>query len=279
MSIDYLRSFIIELKASNRSRLTKGSFQRGQGLFLSLVQQSSEDLFTRLHDERNYRPYTVSPVKYVATQGFKSKDESLSALRFRVTVFDGGEIWDTISTKPLEGKVKLYLGESEVIISRIISVSSSDPTGWASFTTWEALADNKDVPDTITFNFITPTAFSLGDRKFCLFPEPLLVWTSLTRVWNKYAPTQYRVNRQVLEDFIKMNLAVRDPNLEVRTLHYASSFQKGFTGTCTYAIYNNSECSRQIIGLAEFARYAGVGSKTTMGMGQTQPELNTIQKL
>ncbi len=46
--------------------------------------------------------------------------------------------------------------------------------------------------------------------------------------------------------------------------------QKGFEGSCRYQIKTGDGYAAQIATLASFACYAGIGSKTTMGMGQVR---------
>ena len=43
-------------------------------------------------------------------------------------------------------------------------------------------------------------------------------------------------------------------------------------GSCTYQLQTEEGYASQVAALAEFARYAGVGSKTTSGMGQARWE-------
>jgi CRISPR-associated endoribonuclease Cas6 len=120
--------------------------------------------------------------------------------------------------------------------------------------------------------FASPTAFSMGDRQFALFPEPMLLWDSLMRVWNSYAPPILQIDKTTLRNFISQNVIVSDYTLHTTTLHFPKHKQKGFVGTCNYLVRHEGAESAQLAALAEFARYAGVGSKTTMGMGQVRAE-------
>lgn len=45
---------------------------------------------------------------------------------------------------------------------------------------------------------------------------------------------------------------------------------------CTYAILENNEQAETVTCLAAFAPFAGVGYKTTMGMGQVRADLRFI---
>jgi CRISPR/Cas system endoribonuclease Cas6 (RAMP superfamily) len=44
----------------------------------------------------------------------------------------------------------------------------------------------------VTLCFASPTAFNIDGKYYALFPEPLLVWESLLRVWNSYAPESFK---------------------------------------------------------------------------------------
>src|SRR6266699_2939810 len=116
-------------------------------------------------------------------------------------------------------------------------------------------------------------SFNMNGDYFALFPEPLLVWDSLIRVWNSYAPEALKVEKLTLQDFIRRNVVMTAcDSLSTHTLHYPRYTQKGFTGFCHYEIHGDDTLARQLSMLAQFARYSGVGYKTTMGMGQVRIE-------
>jgi CRISPR-associated endoribonuclease Cas6 len=106
---------------------------------------------------------------------------------------------------------------------------------------------------------------------FALFPEPLLVWDSLLRTWNRYAPDTFTIEKQTLRTFLRSFVTVSAcDDLATHTLHYPKYTQKGFTGICRYQVDGDDTHAGQLTALAEFARYSGVGYKTTMGMGQVR---------
>jgi len=53
-------------------------------------------------------------------------------------------------------------------------------------------------------------------------------------------------------------------------LHYPKYTQKGFVGTCSYVVQGSNTFASLLTTLAAFAYYAGIGYKTTMGMGQVR---------
>lgn len=64
------------------------------------------------------------------------------------------------------------------------------------------------------------------------------------------------------------NVSVMKCSLHIRTLRYPNYIQKGFVGTCNYMIREPNDFAALLTTFAAFAHYAGVGYKTTMGMGQ-----------
>jgi CRISPR-associated endoribonuclease Cas6 len=166
----------------------------------------------------------------------------------------------------------LRLDKAEFSLLRVLSTSSLDMTGWAAYTDWQTLAAALPRKE-ITMRFASPSAFSMGDRRFALFPEPILVWDSLMRSWNRYAPEVLRIDKTAMRDFVTRNVTVSDYNLHTTCLYFPKYTLKGFTGICSYSIQGTTdECASQLSALAEFARYSGIGYKTTMGMGQARIE-------
>ena len=266
-----LYSIILELTAISDATLPLTTGHQAHALFLDLINQIDPVLATRLHDEPSYRPFTISPLK-----GAKERDKHLlleagKTYRLRITLLDGGPLWHCLSQRFLASPNMglLELGKVTFILSHVLSTSSTDTTGWAAYTDWQTLA-NTPAQRNITIHFASPTAFSLGDRHFAFFPEPTLLWDSLMRTWNRYAPTCLHMDKQVIRDFVKNNVEISDYDLHTTILYFPKYAQKGFLGTCTYQVKTGDEYASQITALASFSRYAGVGYKTTMGMGQAR---------
>jgi len=272
MSTNYLYSIILEISATRDATLPVTMGHQAHGLFLDLVRQIDPALSARLHDEPAYRPFTVSSLWGAEEHGSARVVQTGQVYRLRITLLDGGMLWQCLSSHFLAAhELPLQLGEAAFTLRRILSTPALDSTGWAECTDWQTLATT--VPyRSITMRFASPTAFSLVDRKFALFPEPILLWDSLMRSWNLYAPEVLKIEKQILRDFIKAYVSISDYSLRTTVLHFPKSPQKGFIGTCTYHIKGADNYGTQLSALAEFARYAGIGYKTTMGMGQARLE-------
>ena len=268
-----LYSVVLELTCTNQATIATTMGHQAHALFLDLIRQIDSDLATRLHDEPGYRPFTVSPLSGGQVQGESVWLRPGTACRLRITLLDGGGLWQTLSRQFLQSSpLCLRLGAAEFRLDRLLSTAEADPTGWAAVTDWQTLADAPPLASPVRLRFATPTAFSLGDKQFALFPEPVLVWDSFLRVWNSYAPSVLHLDKLALREFVKNEVIVSDYELQTSTLRFPNYPQKGFVGVCTYRVKSSGAEFNQLVALARFARYAGVGYKTTMGMGQARLE-------
>ena len=165
----------------------------------------------------------------------------------------------------------LRLDKAQLQLTRRVSTPTADAKGWAGYSDWQTFAAASP-RSAITMRFASPCAFSMGDRRFALFPEPILLWDSLVRSWNRYAPAVLQIDKVALRDFVSQQVTISDYELHTGKAVFATHAQKGFMGSCSYQLKSNQGCAPQLAALAEFARYAGVGSKTTSGMGQARVE-------
>ncbi len=219
-------------------------------------------------DEPGYRPFTISFLQGTRTQGDYVLLRRGHLYTCRVTFLDGGTLLQRLMTHVrLDGEIPVHLGNAVLHLKRIVSTPSIDPGEWIGSTTWKTLV-TLPASRLITMRFCSPTAFSMGNRVFKLFPEPRWVWGSLLRDWNRYAPACFQIDKQLLQEGIASTIRVAHcETLYTETLRQSLYVQKGFLGTCTYVL-NDPFFAPYLTTLAAFAPYAGVGSKTTMGMGQ-----------
>lgn len=272
MQSSYLYSIILELSAINTTTIPAHRGDHTHALFLDLVRQVDPELSGRLHNEPEYRPFTVSVLHGANVHDSMQVLQAGQVYRLRLTLLDSGHLWQRLSAHFLEtSALTLRLDRAQLQLTRVISTPSADSTGWAGYTDWQTLACTPP-RNLITMHFASPCAFSMGNRRFALFPEPALLWESLIRSWNRYAPTVLQMDKAALREFVEQQVLVSDYELHTTRAIFATHTQKGFLGTCTYQIKTGDGYALQLVTLAEFARYAGVGSKTTSGMGQTRLE-------
>ncbi len=245
---------------------------KSHALFLNLVGQFNPALSARMHDELGYRPYTISPISGGKTVGERMNLRGGQPCHLRITLLDGGALWDALQVYFREaGPIYIHLDDADFRLERMHIAPSTDSSSWAGSAHWQTLAALPAQP-TITMHFATATAFSLGERQFCLFPEPSLVWGSLLRTWNRYAPIRMHMEKQTIHESLGRHISVTACKLHHAFLHFPTYVQKGFVGRCTYHLNADQQLAEHLTTLAAFAQYAGVGYKTTMGMGQVYVE-------
>jgi CRISPR-associated endoribonuclease Cas6 len=118
----------------------------------------------------------------------------------------------------------------------------------------------------IQLQFLSPTSFKQGD-KIQPFPLPELVFESLRRRWNYFAPEHLHFSEIEWQGFTCAY------ELKTHALKMKGSPEIGTTGWVRYE-FPSEQASIATI-LAHFASFAGVGRKTAMGMGQTQLSVNS----
>lgn len=131
---------------------------------------------------------------------------------------------------------------------------------------------------TIQLHFRTPTAFSMRSsphRQMHILPDPPLVFGQLADYWDRLSEGTLgtppgRDTRDTVRLFCAENVVVARYNLDTHMYEYRRSKQVGFTGRVTFEILDKEAADpiKHLNRLADLAFYTGVGSKTTMGMGQ-----------
>jgi CRISPR-associated endoribonuclease Cas6 len=152
-------------------------------------------------------------------------------------------------------------------------VTTPRPDGWTGFTSFQQLLEDAQPETTLTFRFYSPTALSRGDtgrgKQFDLLPNAWGVFDSLCRKWNQFAEEPI-ANPLLLREWVEQHVFISEVrDLNTGLLRFDRFVQKGFTGMVSYTLQSENEgMLRFLNALADFALYAGVGYKTTWGMGQ-----------
>lgn len=290
-----LLSCVFILEADQEAVVPFTNGRASHAAFLKMVGDLDAMLAWRLHNQGRGKPFTVSPLWGVRKRQddgfciqagreywlrFTSLDPMLSALLSMLTPQQIGSF---------------NLAEATFSVRRILTTREAH--SWAGQCSYESFYDNwfstGDSPSRkFKLSFITPTSFRSGRRNF-LFPLPHLVFFSLVEKWKQYAPTALGMEAQKTFDeicglettdtnsgelmrskswaLLNNVVSVTRYNLRTRVRDFTLYKQLGFTGEAEFEIHAAVErWSRLLHLLAEFAFYAGVGYKTTMGMGQSR---------
>ena len=290
-----LFSLLLRLHPVEPGQIAPGAGNQVQAAFLDMVRQGDSALSDWLHRPNQRRPYTVGLL-----QGFnhltraqleecRTKQQTIPVLPeqtywLRITMLDA-TVFSTFAhsliTKPRALTVRI--GTARFEISRLLTTPETDvntPT-WIAHSSFAELHEVRRVQPRYSFEFTTPTAFSMGQKSWGrllrVFPEPHYVFESLARQWDLFAPAHLRMETaqmtpRALAAWCEEQLVVSRYDLESSYLPSSKFGQAGFQGTITYEVKGipTAPEAQWLSPLARFALFSGIGYKTTMGMGQAR---------
>ncbi len=268
-----LTSTVIRLRARQSGWLPNSMGEYAHAAFLSLVNQVAPDLAQALHDADTRQPYAVSPLigGKRDRRGVKVWADGGYWMRFTILNPALYTVFSQYFAESTSFNLKLQLGKIEFAIEEITTSPHVDR--WSGYTTFLDILSKASPEPIVSLKFLSLTAFSIGrtsngNRKFHIFPEPTLVFDSLLRRWNQFAD-QTLSNPAEWQKWVGENVVVRQYRTRSDLWKFKHHLQIGFVGNCIYEIKGNCPAEAQKMNaLADFAFYAGVGYKTTMGMGQ-----------
>jgi CRISPR-associated endoribonuclease Cas6 len=268
-----LTSTVIRLRAKQDGWLPRAMGEYGHAAFLSLIHEVAPDLSKALHDAGERQPYTVSPLVGSKREQRGVSVRSGSGYWMRFAILDPAlySVFSRYFAESMPFESVLTLGKVQFIVEEVTTSKQSDT--WSGYSTFSDIFTGTKSEPIASMRFFSLTAFSLGEvggsgPRFGIFPEPALVFDSLLRRWNQFAD-QPLDNPQVWQKWVSEHVVVRRYRTKSDLWQFKHHPQIGFVGTCTYEIKGDypSE-TRKLNALADFAFFAGVGCKTTMGMGQ-----------
>jgi CRISPR-associated endoribonuclease Cas6 len=229
------------------------------------------DLADQLHKTQGFKPFTVAFL--LPTMHHRGHVKTVPPKPYAV-------IRLTALTQPVyhalvSGLLQRYHTSARLLLKpyefEIHRIEFPDGgTATASSTTYAALYAQPPA-HYIHMHFLTPTCFRAG-RGSMPFPLPSSVYRGLWKKWQDFAPSSLRLSdtlMSVVEQYVFP--AHYDLHTDI-VRHRGAVPQRGCLGTCQFeALTGLSETElRSITALSHFAAYAGVGMKTTAGMGLTE---------
>ncbi len=290
-----LFSMLLRLHPVEVGQVAVGAGNQVQAAFLDMVRQGDAALAEWLHVPNQRRPYTLGLL-----QGFNHLSaEQVAEARtkqqmvqvkpgetywLRITMLDAnvfGSFTRYLLAKPRELTVRI--GNARFEISRLLSTPEPHATSqsWVAYSSFADLHDLRAAQREYSFEFATPTAFSMGQKAWGkllkVFPEPAYVFESLARQWEVFAPAHLRMGAsgltpRALATWCEEQVVVARYSLATSYLPSSKFGQAGFQGDITYEVKGMPTAPEALwlSSLARFALFSGVGYKTTMGMGQTR---------
>ena len=243
--------------------------------FLDWVRACDPALAEALHAPNQERPFTVSNL-WGAGRPLRGQ-VTLTPERpcfLRVTSF-GAELSGLLAERLLpEPPPAIPLLSGELRVAGLAADGAAHP--WAGQTTFQELIQRHTLQPAapaprLSLRFASPTVFRSSGVNVPL-PLPGLVFEGLARRWNAFAPLQIPAEVRRFADEV---MVIARYQLHTEPVSFGNEGERGiypgFLGTCSYAFLSHDRYWLGLIHLlAAFAFYAGVGTRTTMGLGQTR---------
>ena len=262
-----IASFVVELDTLTRVRLRGSGGEALHGLFFQALRNYSEKLAGSVHDGRDkYRPFSLSGVlerkprvcgKLVLEEG--------DPLSFRISVVDESLVPDVVAAfaKAAALRSELSLSDGRAVVRRFLFKEYASPLVRSAL--YPKLYEESTTSTVLNLRFLSPTSFRRKGGQVTL-PEASLIFSSLLEKWNRFS--HIRLEGGFLEGIKALYPSRFDLRSEI--VLFSNYSIVGFKGAVQYRLGNHvAPEERKIINtLADYAFYAGVGYKTTMGMGQ-----------
>jgi CRISPR-associated endoribonuclease Cas6 len=245
-------------------------------MFLHMVGRLDGELATSLHAPGGPKPFTLSLI-----QGpIRRKDNVVELSRdmsywFRATSLINQLTGLLCAMRPTDlGEVRLgtIRCHIESIVTDPLLHPRARPVSYEAL--WEARISSPDPPPCrVGLRFLSPTTFRSGGRNVAR-PEGRLIFQSLVGKWNAFGPVHLGEAASLLGCLLRPT----QRSIRTRVVPYGKYLQIGFVGSCEFIVQarDHTVWSRVPSLLADFAIFAGVGYKTTMGLGQTRLSVDAV---
>ncbi|MBW4615246.1 MAG: CRISPR system precrRNA processing endoribonuclease RAMP protein Cas6 [Desmonostoc vinosum HA7617-LM4] len=132
----------------------------------------------------------------------------------------------------------------------------------------ELVANEPEAIRRFDLQFLTPTSFAQGGVSLPL-PVPNLMFRSWLERWNHFAPVY--LGGDELIAYLSNATILKNHKIQTRSLSLNKGYVNGFIGDVTLQIFNRVDPLLANVAnlLVQYARFAGTGMKTRLGMGQT----------
>ena len=234
-----------------------------RGVLLHLLQNMDPSASETLHEANVRKAYAVTPL-YFRSKAKTDRGYLLDPAypcRFKVRFLT--DTYAKLLLKCFEAQSNILIYDTAFQVNSIAVKSKSYSELWS---------ESKPV-ESFRLVFQTPTCFAaLGQRYYCLFPEPKRVFGGLLSLWN-LCSDQDKVEDSEKEDYLSwLGRAGGISGFSLRTQKVSTGkgVAIGFTGWVTYRTQTHERWQKLTTCLARMAEYSNVGKGRTAGFGAVE---------
>ena len=287
-----LHAIVINLFAQEAGTLPGTVGELAHAAFYAAIDAVDPALAAQIHDAQERKAFSLSPLYgYWQSPETGRHSSSAPAREGRIYVSAGQPGWLRLGLLDEElfavfmqhilysgitgGAAGIRLGRIPFTITE--ALGAPRPEGprhpWVGYTTVEELAALMETPERWVVDFASPTAIRWGEadnkaRRVEIFPLPRPAIASLRTRWDRLTGQSWGL---AFEEWVERNIAVgRVWNWATEPFRYQKQTYVGGVGKLEYRVLDG----RNRANVAHFNRllhlgfYAGVGYKTTHGLGQ-----------
>lgn len=245
---------IVNLRAATGGKLPRSFHCLIHAVFLERISRTNDAMGRRIHG--GGAPFAISPIMGARERVIENETYWV---RFSLLTEDlAGVFLDAMEKHIWNEPIRL---ENHRFIPEDIVFGGRPGLPWSGSATFGDLMAQGGEADRLTLFIESPVSFKRGDLHYPL-PEPGLIANNLTRRWNAVSswplPTQ--------PSWEEIGVSFLNLKSQPYPLRKGGTIV-GVTGKLTFIGKGSPEKLRQFNTLLRFAFYAGIGVKTTQGMG------------
>ena len=269
-----LASIVFTLTARADTKLPPANARILHSALLHWLERDQPELVKQLHDNNERRPYTLSGLHgNFAVKNDWLKLRAGETYWYRLTGMDADFIQRVLASMRQQQSGP-QPDDPKLVPGPVFFTPEQHPQAQLSsfaqiIDSVQELSGRRQLEPAVELRFTSPTCF-MENKQALPLPVPRFVFGYLTNKWQLASPAPLPV--EDVQHFVE-SIHLSAARLETQLVDLQKYKRTGFTGECRFALHpalpENYKQSLHL--LQKLAFFSGVGSHTTMGLGQVRP--------